>query len=351
MAQKSNAHQEAVSRWFFLFISTVTLVVFWVIIQSFVITLVTAGVAAIVLTPLDRRLRRLVKNRHVSSILMVLGFLVVILTPLTVAGILMVNQAEELVEGAVGDGGWFETFDLSSNPIFLALPNLVQEKVRAIDLVHVSDGALDWVIKNLGSIFSGTANAILHTLIFFISLYYLLSDRDKLFAFALKVSPFKDSLDRDILKRIVSTVRDVVFGALIIALVQGVLAAVGMTIFGVPGALIWGAAVVVASQVPLLGVGIVMIPAVIYLFVTGDTGPAIGLLIWSGLVVGLVDNMLAPLLIQGKTNMHALLILISILGGLQLFGPIGFIIGPTVLAAVMVIVELYTAGVLQKRIT
>ncbi len=349
MPKKSHIHEADVTRWFFIIMSTLTLVVFWFIIEPYVITLVTAAVAAIVLTPVDRWLRAIVKNRHVSSILIVIGFILVILIPLSITGVLMVNQAEQIVTGAVGDDGWLQTFDLQQNALFKGLPNIVQAKVLAVDIAQVTDDALDWVIKNLGNIFSGTANVLLQIVIFFIALYYMLSDREKLYEAALRLSPFKDTLDRDILKRIVSTVRGVVFGALIIAIVQGILAAIGMTIFGVPGALIWGAAVVIAAEVPLLGVGLVMIPVVLYLLVTGSTGAAIGLLIWSAVVVGLVDNLLAPILIKGKTNMHALLILISVLGGLELFGPVGFIIGPTVLAAVMVVMELYMSGILGKR--
>lgn len=349
MASKTSTHSADVSRWFFILMSVLTLVVFWFIIQSFVITLVTAAVAAIVVSPIEKRVRAVVKQRHVSAVLVVIAFILVVLAPFTVAGVLMVSQAEELVSGALGDGGWLKTFDISSNPIMLSLPEVVQEKILAIDPVAVGDDALSWIIKNLGSIFSGTAALVLHTVIFFISMYYLLSDREQLKAVVLKLSPFKDSMDEDILGRLVATVRGVVFGALIIAIIQGVLASIGLTIFGVPGALIWGGAVVLAAQVPLFGVGLILIPSIIYLFVTGQTGSAVGLLIWSGLVVGLVDNFLGPIVLKGKTHMHALLILISVLGGLELFGPVGFIIGPTVLAAVMVIMELYLSGMLNTR--
>ncbi len=107
----------------------------------------------------------------------------------------------------------------------------------------------------------------------------------------------------------------------------------------------------IASQVPILGVGLVMAPCVLYLFATGQTYEAIGLLIWGTTAVGLVDNILGPLLIKGQTNMNGLLILISVLGGIQLFGPIGLIMGPTILAAIMVMLELYKNGILDNKST
>jgi predicted PurR-regulated permease PerM len=146
----------------------------------------------------------------------------------------------------------------------------------------------------------------------------------------------------------IATVRGVVFGSLIIAMIQGVVAAVGLTLFGVPGALIWAGLVVIAAQVPMLGTSVIMLPAVGYLFLTGNTTQGIGLLVWSLVAVGLVDNILQPFIVGGRTRMHALLILLSMLGGLNVFGPIGFIFGPTILAAFLVMIELYRSGILEK---
>ena len=96
-----------------------------------------------------------------------------------------------------------------------------------------------------------------------------------------------------------------------------------------------------------------LVPAVLYLFFTGAQGAALGLLIWSFIAVGLADNFVGPFLIKGTTNMNAFLILLSILGGLQTFGPIGIIVGPTILAGFMALIELYRSGlfVASEKIT
>ena len=162
------------------------------------------------------------------------------------------------------------------------------------------------------------------------------------------LSPFRDKLDKDIIDHIVKTIRDVMFGALILAFIQAVLAAIGLSIFGVPGALFWGALVIIAAQIPMLGVGLIMVPAVLYLAFTGEVGSAVGLAIWAVTAVGLSDNILSPIIIGGRTKMPELLILISILGGLSVFGAIGFIVGPTVLAMVLVLLNLYKQGILER---
>ncbi len=346
MSMKSS--KVRVAHWFFLIVGAALLFLFWKVIQPFALVLVTAGIVAVVLTPLDDRLRKLVKHPRLSAVLMLVAVFFILFIPLFSVGVLMVHQASDVAEASFGDDGWLQSFDLQTFPLFEFLPELVQEEILAIDLLELGSIAASWAFEHVGDVFSSGARFVFNTFIFFIALYYFLAERGKIYREALALSPFKDKLDAKIVDRIVRTVRGVVFGALVIAVVQGIIASIGMTIFGVPGALLWGSLVVIASQVPLLGVGLIMVPAVAYLFLTGSTGAAVGLAIWAVVVVGLVDNFLSPRIIGGRTNMHSLLVLIAILGGLQLFGPIGFIVGPTILAALLVAVELYKSGILEK---
>jgi len=204
-------------------------------------------------------------------------------------------------------------------------------------------------VKNLGDVFSKSASLAFNTFIFFISLYYFLIDRKRIYETVLELSPLKDRLDNEIVDKITRTVRSVVFGSLIIASIQAVLAIIGMLVLGVPGALLWGSFVIVAAQVPIVGVGLVMVPAVLYLVITGSYASALGLFIWSVFAVGFIDNLLRPVLLGAKTQMPELLVLVSILGGVSYFGPIGLILGPTVLALILVMIDLYKAGILDGK--
>ena len=99
---------------------------------------------------------------------------------------------------------------------------------------------------------------------------------------------------------------------------------------------------------PGVGTTIVTVPAIVYLFVTGDMINAIGLTIWSTLIVGLVDNLIGPYLISRGNNMHPFIILISVLGGIALFGPIGFVIGPVVVTLFLVLLEIYNQYIVKE---
>lgn len=335
------------ARWFFLIIATITLYLFWKIVEPWALTLLAALIAAIVLGPMDRFLAKSIKSVSLRAILLVIFTLLIVILPLFATLIGIVSQSAELIESSFGAEGWVRTFDIHTSSLFLILPPAIQNELLSVDLIALGKTLAQWAITNVGPLFASTAQVLFQTLIFFIALFYFVVDRERLRARILQLSPFQNMLDETIMRRMTGTVRSVVLSAIVVSVIKGALAAVGMTIFGVPGALLWGALSIIASQIPMVGTSLITIPACIYLFLTGDFTAAIGLTIWSVLLVGLADNFLSPMILKGRTNMHPLLILISILGGLQFLGPIGLIIGPVILAAVMVVVEMYENGVLE----
>jgi predicted PurR-regulated permease PerM len=155
--------------------------------------------------------------------------------------------------------------------------------------------------------------------------------------------------DEHIFTRIKKTITTIVKGVLLIAIIQGCLAGLGMWIFGVPNPTLWGTVSAVVSLVPGLGTAIIFIPAVAYMFVVGNTAYAIGLLLWGALIVGLVDNFLGPYLYSRGAEINPLVMLFSVLGGLSLFGPIGFIFGPIIVALFFTLIEIYQTIILGKK--
>ncbi len=129
-------------------------------------------------------------------------------------------------------------------------------------------------------------------------------------------------------------------GLFLTAIAQGVAGGIGMWLAGFPG-LFWGTMMGFASFIPVVGTALIWIPATLYLFLTGDTTWAIFLAIWSVAVVGSIDNLLRPFLMQGSAGMNTLMIFFSLLGGIQLFGLIGLIYGPLIFAITMVLFNIY----------
>jgi predicted PurR-regulated permease PerM len=116
---------------------------------------------------------------------------------------------------------------------------------------------------------------------------------------------------------------------------------IGFGLFGIPNATLWGFLSALLAMVPGLGTGLVTLPAVVYLFAVGKMGAAVGLAIWGFAVVGLVDNFLAPYFYSKGIEIHQVVILFAVLGGIALFGPLGFIYGPVAVALFIALVSVY----------
>ena len=127
------------------------------------------------------------------------------------------------------------------------------------------------------------------------------------------------------------------------ALIQGILTAVGFTFFGIPNATLWGSVAAITALIPGIGTALVLLPAILYLYFSGETLFAVGLLLWGMTAVGLVDNFLGPKLVERGMRLHPFLILLSVLGGVGFFGPLGFLLGPLVLSLLFALIEIYFA--------
>ena len=337
-----------VAKWFFLIVLAGVSFLFWKVLEPFAIVLITAGIAAVIVSPLEKRIQAWTGHPKISAIIVVLLVLAAIVLPLTTIALLTADQAVSLLQDTLANPEWVKSFNIRSFPVVNTLPSVIVNQLAQFDIADAMRNIASWAGRNVGSIFASSADVVFKTFIFFVSLYFFLVDREKIKAELRALSPLKDSIDKNVIDRLIETVRGVVFGSLIVALIQGVVAAIGLSILGVPGPLIWAGLVVIAAQVPMLGTSVIMIPAVAYLFLSGNTPQAIGLLAWSVIAVGLIDNFLQPIIVGGRTRMHALLILLSMLGGLNAFGPIGFVLGPTILAAFLVMMDLYTSGILES---
>ena len=116
---------------------------------------------------------------------------------------------------------------------------------------------------------------------------------------------------------------------------------VGIWIFGIPNATLWGSIAAIAALIPSVGTSLVVLPGVLYLFLFGERFAALGLMIWGMTAVGLIDNILGPHLMKRGIAIHPFFILLSVLGGLGLFGPVGFLIGPLILALLFALLDIY----------
>ncbi|MGI9432957.1 MAG: AI-2E family transporter, partial [Myxococcota bacterium] len=264
--------------------------------------------------------------------------------PLFLLAILVTGQALEISESAQP---WVaEQLARRSDPdaiSTLALPEILQPyEPRIIEKAGQLAGSLGGFL--VGALANATRGTVTFIFLSFVTLYatfFFLRDGRALLERLLRVMPLSQEHEERMVAQFLSVSRATVKGTLVIGIVQGGLAGGAFAIAGIEGAAFWGVVMAVLSIIPGLGTAIIWVPAVIFLGTTGQTVAAIALAVWCVAVVGTADNVLRPTLVGRDTQMPDLLILLSTLGGLMLFGAVGIIVGPLVAALFMTVWDIY----------
>ena len=314
--------------------------------KAFLLAVLLAAVFAGMAYPLYRwMLRRLRGRRALAGVATILVLLLGVALPL--AGFLTMVVAEA-VQVSQGAGDWLQQQqgrlddlrDLAERIPFAGrlLPeseNLV-EQFR--EVAARTGGAL------MGKVASATRTTLSLFLQLFVLLYamfFFLLDGPDILRKILYYIPLDPAEEEALLERFVSVTRATLKGSLLIGAIQGAAAGLAFWAAGVPAPAFWGTVMMVLSVIPALGAALVWIPAVVYLFLVGKLAAGLGLLIWCAVVVSTVDNFLRPRLVGRDARMSDLLILLSTLGGIFLFGPVGFIVGPIVAALFVTVWHIY----------
>ena len=318
-----------------LFLGVMVLTFF--ILQPFLTTLAIAAVLAVLTYPLYEHLVSIVKKESIAAMLTVLSVLVILIIPLSIIVALLVNEARGISAAFSENGvdGLLDMLGPVESLIALYVPGI------NFDVASLLNQGTSFITRNLASAFTETAQVLLSLVIGSIAFYYLLKDGKKFTATAINFSPLEDKYDRAILLKLKNTIHSVIQGSLLIAVIQGTLTGIGFAIFGVPSPALWGSVAAIGALIPGIGTALVIIPGILYLIITGGMAQAVGLAIWGGIAVGLIDNILLPKFMGSRARIHPLFILLSVLGGLALFGPSGFLLGPLVLSLLYGLGDIY----------
>jgi len=214
-------------------------------------------------------------------------------------------------------------------------PALVKEK-----LTTFAGTASQFVAERVLSFGGNLLNVFVQFTLMLYLLYFFLKDGKVLLDKIVDTIPMGNVRERMLFRRFAQVSKATLKGTLVVALVQGTIGGVMFAILGIPAALLWGVAMTLLALLPVGGSAIVWGPTVIILFAQGYVGRAIALLVVGALIIGLVDNLLRPLLVGRDTEMPDYLVLLSTLGGITYFGLSGFVIGPTIAALFITVWEM-----------
>jgi predicted PurR-regulated permease PerM len=316
------------------------------IFRPFLIVLALAAIFAVVLQPVYQAfLRRTPSSPGFAAFMTMLISVVVILVPLTFILVQITGDAQRLYTSLADGAGRTHlatVIDYANSAVVQYAPNfsLSPADLSASIDQYMQDG-LSWLIQHVGGAFGGATRFLLHLFVFLIALYYLLRDGAKLRRLLISVSPLPDIEDRTVLERLELAIHSVIRGSLMIAFLQGILTGIGFALFGIGNSFLWGVVAAFSALIPGIGTSLVLVPAVAYLFIVGSTTPAIGLLLWSVVAVGLIDNFLGPRLVGKGMQLHPLVVLLSVFGGLALFGAVGVFLGPLCISLLLALLSIH----------
>lgn len=325
-----------IEKYFFFGLLLATFVFVFFIFRPFWIILVLGISFSVILYPVYALFNKKHLPNWLAALITIFFFIIVLCIPLFSIGSIVFNQSQDLYHSMINNGNTGPFLNSVGAKINSILPNGI-----TFDINEKISTFISYITNNMTGIFSATADAIFSFILLLLTIFYFLKDGESWKKTLIQLSPLSNIADEKLLNRFSKTVNGVIKGSLLIAVIQGILMGLGLFIFGVPSPAIWGVIAGIASIVPPLGTAVVSIPAVIFLFLGGHTGAALGLLIWSTIIVGTGDNLLNPFIVGHKIDIPPFLILFSVLGGISLLGPVGILIGPLTVSLLYTLTDIY----------
>lgn len=332
--------------WLLVAVSAAFALIIWPLFGA----LLWAVVFAIVCAPLFRRLRRAFGGRgSLAAATTLVLIVVVVIVPMIFLSAAMVREASELYRRVKsgGLGNYVQgSFDLLPSWMVklleqLGMPDIESVQSRLTDSLAQVSQFIAVQALNIGQ---NTLQFIVSLGVMLYLLFFLLRDGEALYARLRAAVPLRADRQRPLFEKFAVVVRATVKGNVVVAIIQGLLGGLIFWILGIRGAVMWAVVMALLSLLPAIGTALVWLPVALYFLVTGAVWSGVVLILFGVFVIGLVDNALRPVLVGKDTKMPDFLVLISTLGGIAVFGPNGFVIGPLVAALFIAAWDLFAAS-------
>ena len=340
--------------WFFLAVFSLSCVLMGWLLWPFVSVIILAIVVTAVFMPVYKLLNRRL-NPTLSSLLTCVLIFIVLFLPLSFLVGILANEAWELYLTARGA--------LQSKPIMELLEKSdIFDKINhflARFKIEITGEQLNRAIAEVGRVValflyeqarSITTNVLKFIVNFFFMLliiFYLLIDTPRLISFIVKISPLPEDQDQILIQKFKDIATAILLGNGLGGLIQGTLGGIVFALFDLKSPFVWGVIMALLAFLPILGIGIVFVPAAILLFLQGRITAGIFFLVFYIILSGGIEYFFKPKLVGQRVRMHTLIVFLSIIGGLKLFGILGIIYGPLVVTAFLTLSEIYLASYQQ----
>jgi predicted PurR-regulated permease PerM len=296
--------------------------------------LLAAVVIAFVLRPLQVRLAPRLGRSVSAGLLLVLGVVSVIL-PFLLVTVFVAGDVRSFVS------------DLEDRELDLGI---IEEPIARYTGVEVDlGGAVRSSLSEVGSfesvlsVFGTLTHMLIGLGLLLFLLFFFVRDADRFVAWLRAMSPLPATVTDELIEGVTSVTNAVLAGHVLVAVLQGILAGVGLAVLGVPNFLFWTLVMIVLGLIPIIGTFVVWAPASVYLFLSGDAFAAVALFVYGSIVVGLSDDYVRPVVVDRYAQVSPPVIIVGVLGGATVFGFMGLFVGPIIVAALKESIEVYDA--------
>ena len=317
-------------------IFAIVVVLAFLVLKPILLSMVMGALLAFMFLPLFKYINKYIKSGLISSLLICFVLAIIVITMFWYLTPIFIEQSVRIFLK-------LQTMDMLS-PLKEAFPTFFASEEFSVEV----GSALSSFIGNLSAFTIGSfSNLLLNlpaiSLQFFVvcfTFFFVLKDNDLMLKYLKSVLPFSRDVENRLFDQSKGITYAVVYGQIVTGLIQGVIVSIGIFAFGIPNATLLSLLALLAGVLPILGTTIVWIPLVIYLFATGALGDSAGILIF-GVVASVIDNFLRPMIVSQRTNVHTSLVLVGMIGGVFMFGVLGLLLGPLILAYLFTILDIY----------
>ncbi len=312
------------------------LVLSFFLLKPILVSIIIGIILAFVFNPVYRMILRYTKSRNISAslviilIVLLIGIPIWFLTPIFVeqsVKIYVAVQQMDMVEILKSLFPSFFASDSFSTQVGTILESFISRTANSL-------------VNSLGDLILNFPTLFLHLTVILFTFFFVLRDQDELILYVKSLMPFSKDVQNKFFKYSEGITSSMIYGQIVIGILQGIIAGLGFFLFGVPNALFLTLLAILSGVLPIIGTALIWLPVSVFLIIGGNTFQAFGVLIF-GIISSTVDNFLRPAIVSRKTSIHSSIILIGMIGGLFMFNIIGLILGPLILSYLLIILELY----------
>ncbi|MGA9767805.1 MAG: AI-2E family transporter [Blastocatellia bacterium] len=331
---------------FLLILTVFALYLCYLLFQPFLNPLLSALVIAIVFFPVHARMHQVFRKPGVAALMSTMLVTLIIILPAILIFAAVTKEVSSLIaviDQKSSESGGFSPF---VNHLIEGPMNWISQYVdmSQFNLSEAIRGRLEglsrFLLAQLANIVGGVTSFIVDAVITIFTLFFLFREGRSLRRRVAAILPLTPAQVEKLFSGIENTIIGTVYGGLVVAAVQGALTGLALWVFGIHSPVMWGVVSAFFALLPFVGTAVVWAPAAIYLLATGHWAQAIILVGWGAGVVGTIDNLLRPYLISGRVQMHTLLIFFAVFGGVNVFGFLGLVVGPVIVAVTITLLAM-----------